>query len=392
MTYKQHQIQASDQVYSVLKQKGICLLAGLPRTGKTRTAIRVCEMSKCQNILVITKKNAIPGWKKELRAVGTQKSYTVTNYEQVKKLPKGSFNLAIIDESHNIGRPGKPTQRLKDIREKVYGLPIVLLTGTPAAETLLSYYYQFCLSPRSPFSEYKNFYAFFRDYGVPNQIYVNGRMQETYTKGMPAILAKVKPYIVTLTQEQAGIIHQAKDHVHTVKLNQKTHDLIDKIRTEQVIELDGEEVAFESDMGERAAVHQVECGALKANGRVKLLENSEVLDYLYVTFGDKEDVGFMCHYVSTRQKLASRFVKAKLFSSQSHAEGVDLSHLKHFVIVNSGYSGASFIQRRERITNMNRTSPAIVHHITTDGGISEQVYEALSNKREFTLKLYRETR
>lgn len=391
MTYKQHQIQASDQVYDIVKSKGICLLAGLPRTGKTRTAIRVAELSKCEHVLVVTRKNAIPGWRKELRAVTATKRYTVTNYEQVAKLT-GSYDLAIVDESHNIGRPGKPTQRLQDLRKKVYGLPIILLTGTPAAETLLSYYYQFCLSPKSPFAEYKNFYAFFKDYGEPRQIYVNGRMQETYTKGRPEILAKVKPYIVTLTQEQAGIIHKAQDHVHVVKLNDDTKAMIDAIRTDQVIEIDRETVAFESDMAERAAVHQVECGALKVNGRVSLLPNSEVVDYLYATFGDKDDVGFMCHYVSTRQKLMQRFKKAKLFSSQSHAEGVDLSHLKHFVIVNSGYSGASFIQRRDRIVNINRDTPAVVHHITTDGGISAQVYTTLKNKKDFTLRLYRNAR
>lgn len=389
MTYKQHQIQASDQVYDVLKNKGICLLAGLPRTGKTRTAIRVAEMSKCEHILVVTKKNAIPGWLSELDAVGVKKQYTVTNYEQVKNLT-GSFDLAVIDESHSIGRPGKPTQRLKDLRKKVYGLPVILLTGTPAAETLLSYYYQFCLSPRSPFVGFKNFYAFFREYGIPNTIYVNGRMQETYTKGSQAILDAVEPYIVTLTQEQAGIKHKAQDQVHVVPLLESTKQLIQTIRTDKVAMIGGEEVGFDSDMGERAAVHQIESGAVKIKGRTVFLSNSEIVDYLYKTFGDSEDVGFMVHYHSTRDKLLQRFKKAQLFSSQSHAEGVNLAHLKHFVIVNSGYSGASFIQRRDRIVNINRDTPAIVHHITADGGISAKVYEALSGKRDFTLRLYRD--
>ncbi len=384
-----HQIEKSDQAIAVMRQKGICLLAGLPRTGKTATAIRVAEKSRLTRILVVTKKSAISGWHSELKRIGnTAKTYTVVNYEQVKKLTD-DYDMAIIDESHTIGRPGKPTQRLKDLRAKVYQLPILLLTGTPASETHLAYYYQFCLSPMSPFKDYKNFYAFFRVWGIPESIYVNGRSVETYKKCKPEIMEYLKPWIVTLDQNEAGIRHQAQDKVHMVELHPSTLDMIASIRQDKVIEINHDVYGFDSDIAERVAVHQIETGAIKLNEDYVQLDNNEVVAYLKKTFGDSPDVGFMCHFKATREKLKHHFQHAHLFSSNAHAEGVNLSHLTHFVIVNSDYSGAKFIQRRERATNLNRTTPVVVHHIVTNGGISKAVYDTLSNKKDFTLSLYR---
>jgi hypothetical protein len=388
MSYLPHQVETSDKAYAVLKERGICMIAGLPRTGKTRTAIRVAERTKLTSVLVITKKAAIPGWHKELEAVHLSKHYTVVNYEQVHKLDKDEFDFVVVDESHNLGRPGKPTQRLKSVRALAFGKPVLLLTGTPAAETRLSYYYQFCLSPRSPFASHKNFYSFFREYGEPCQVYVNGRMQETYTKGLPTIEKTVKPYIVTLSQDQAGIKHKAQDQLHVVPLTENTKAIIRKIKKDKV----WNDFVADSDIKERAAIHQIEYGGMLINDEIVLLDNTEVVDYLYKVFGDSSNIGFMAHYRSTVEKLRARFKHAKIYSSSAHAEGVNLAHLKHFVIVNSDYSGAKFIQRRDRITNITRTTPAIVHHIVTDGGISGAVYNSLSDKKDFTLRLYRNDR
>lgn len=389
MSYKPHQVTTSDKALAVLRQRGVCLIAGLPRTGKTRTAIRVAELSKAQMILVVTKKAAIEGWHDELAAVSPTKHYTVINYEQVKNLPPLlEFDLVVVDESHNIGRAGKPTQRLKDLKRKVYGKPVLLLTGTPAAETNLSYYYQFSLSKWSPFQQ-RTFYEFFSAWGVPHMVRINGRLQETYKKAKPEIVQFLAPYIVTLTQDQAGIKHQATDQLHVVPLSASTKALLATIREDQVADINGTTYAFESDIAERFAVHQIEYGAVLLNEEIIDTGNSEVIDYLLATFGDSPDVGFMTHYRSTREKMAQVFKHAQMYSSNSHSEGVNLSHLKHFVIVNSDFSGARFVQRRERITNLNRTTEAVVHHIVTDGGISRPLYDTLTSKRDFTLALYR---
>ena len=100
----------------------------------------------------------------------------------------------------------------------------------------------------------------------------------------------------------------------------------------------------------------------------------------------------MAHFRSTREKLRQHFPKATIYSSVAHAEGVDLSGCDHLVIVNTCYSGAKHIQRRDRVVNLNRKTEAVVHHIVCEGGISPVVYNAVSRKHDFNLKMYRELR
>lgn len=390
--YLPHQIKTSEIVAQRLNDLGLCYVFGEPRSGKTRTAIRTAELIGAKNVLVLTPKAAIKGWDKELAAVGYTGNITVTNYEQAKKLT-GSYDLVVVDEAHRLGKVGKPTQRIKDIRPIAYNAKCLYLSGTPIVETPLAIYHQFIICKNTPF-KHKNFYAFFREWGIPAPIRLHGRLVEQYKKSRPELLDQIEPYIVRMTQRDAGIPNsvQAQDRVHCVPLQQSTHDLIAEIVEKQVATIAGEMVGFESDMQERVAVHQIETGAVKIDEDYYLLDNREVVEYILKEFGDSKDVALMCHFKATRLKLERYFKRASIYSSVAHAEGVDLSHYKHFVIVNADYSGAKFVQRRERLVNVRKETESIVHHITTDGGISAAVYKAVSAKKDFNIRCYRDER
>ena len=385
--YKPHQIQASDDAWEILEKQGLVALFGLPRTGKTRTAIRVAALAGAKNVLVLTRKAAIPGWKSELAAVQPAAEYTVTNYEQVTKL-EGGYDLLLLDESHNLGKTGRPTNRVKDIRALCYNIPLVTLTGTPTIETPLGIYHQWCVTKYSPFRKFKNFYQFFREYGVPNPIWVNGRSIEPYKTAKTTLQPLIEQYAIRVSQDDAGIEHQAQDVVHRVELDWGTDAMIREILDDGVS--DG--YAFDTDIGVRTAVHQIEAGALLYDEELVMLDNTEIVDYLRVTFGDTSDVAIFTHFRSTREKLRHYFKHAQLLSSVADAEGVDMSHMKHMVIVNTGYSGAKCAQLRERVVNMNRTTEAKVHYIITDGGISDDVYQAVSKKVDYNLAAFRARR
>jgi hypothetical protein len=188
-------------------------------------------------------------------------------------------------------------------------------------------------------------------------------------------------------------VHKAEDIIHTVKLGPDIKARIAGLIKDGLYSVAGELIPVESDMQERTSVHQLESGAIKLPcGAIKMLDNNEVVDYLMATFGDTADVAYMSHFLSTRAKLAKHFTKAHLYSSTAHAEGLDLSHYRHLVIVNSGYSGSKFIQRRERGVNVKRVTPALVHHIICDAGISAKVYELTAQKLQFNLEAYRNER
>ena len=99
----------------------------------------------------------------------------------------------------------------------------------------------------------------------------------------------------------------------------------------------------------------------------------------------------MCHFVEERLIADREFKYANIYSSTSHAEGVDLSHLKYFIIMSSAYSGSKFIQRRDRIINTNGSNTLDVHHILVKGAISEQVYKKVSKKEDFNNSTYMPT-
>jgi len=391
MTYLPHQIETSDRCAAVLKDKGVCLLQGEMRTGKTRTAIRTLDLLGAKRALVVTKKAAIPGWQSEIDATAFNNAY-VTNYEQCAKLGAADFDFVVVDESHAVSRPGKPTQRWKHLARITRGKRVLLMTGTPSTESLLQLFYQFALSSWSPL-RYKNFYEFFKVWGIPAQIRINGRWVEQYKKARPALLNNMKPWIVTLTQDQAGITHKAVDKVHTVALGAATKGLIATIQRDKVATLAPDVVfAAESDMAERVVIHQIEAGAVLVDEQLIDLPNTEVIDYIKATWGDSEGLALMAHFRSTRMKLEKHFPKASIFSSVAHAEGVSLADFDHFVIVNSDYSGAKFVQRRDRGVNLNKRTDAVVNHIVTDGGVSQHVYTAVSKKLDFTLQNYRRLR
>ena len=86
-------------------------------------------------------------------------------------------------------------------------------------------------------------------FGDAMQIRLNGRWVEMYKKAKPELLDLAQPWIVTLTQEQAGITHKAIDRVHTVPLSAATKALIATIQKDKVVTLpNGSIYAAESDM------------------------------------------------------------------------------------------------------------------------------------------------
>ena len=195
-----------------------------------------------------------------------------------------------------------------------------------------------------------------------------------------------------MTQEEAGITIQATDKLHYVELDKDTKKLYNNLQKDQIIELNHDyHIVCDTTMKLRVALHQIESGVIKIDDEYIELGNTEKIDYIKKTFGDSEDVGIMCHFIGERQLLKKHFKKAKIYSSNSHAEGVDLSHLKHFVILSSDYSGSKFIQRRDRIINTNGSNTTVVNHILVRKAISEQVYKQVSKKMDFNNSTYEKT-
>ena len=396
-----HQEHFAALVYSQLKSTGYAYLAGKPRSGKTYTAILAYELSdKINRVLVLTKKNAISGWHKFIDGNTRLKHrYYVTNYEQVSKLKATDYDAVIIDESHNTGAFPKPSMRYKAIRKLCWNMPHIHLSGTAIVESPASIYHQMFISKYTPF-KHKNFYDFHREFGEPYYIKAAGRDINQYDRVKDTLIPYINQFTIYMTQEDAGIDKsiQAIDKLHYVELKQSTSSLYNKLQEDNIIEitLDSEKgtsikLVCDTVMKLRTSLHMMESGVAKVDEEYIDLGNNEKVDYIKKTFGDTEDTGIMCHFIGEKLKLEKEFKYAKIYSSSSHAEGVDLSHLKNFVILSSDYSGAKFVQRRERIININGSASLTVHHILVKGAISEQVYKKVSKKEDFNNSTYERT-
>jgi len=405
MDFLPHQVAKGKEALAIIRQKGIVYIQGLPRSGKTATALYVADNTKASHWLILCPKNAISGWEKFLNgSLPLNTKFTVTNYEQVYKrvagkytlrLNKDDYNGVILDESHNFGVLGKPSLKHKMTRLLCYEYPLILLSGSALVESYNGIYHQCYISKYSPFRNFKNFYDYHRYYGESYYIRIGGRDVPKYDKAKEDLITSiVDTFTVYMTQQDAGISTevQAVDEVHYVSLSANTKKIYNTVQKDNIITLllgdDCVELICDSVMKLRISLHMIESGVIKIDGKYYILGNREKIDYILKRFGDNEDVGIMSHFVGERHLLNKIFKRAKIYSSTSHAEGVDLSHLKHFIIISSGYSGAKFIQRRERCVNIFSKTASTVHHLIVKGAISEQVYKAVSNKLDFNNRGY----
>jgi SNF2 family DNA or RNA helicase len=398
MKYLPHQIAKAEQALNILREQLVVYIAGKPRSGKTATAIKVAEDSKLGRWLVLTKKAAISGWLKftEDEELGTTKTYHVINYEQVGRKVGNKFKLkispkdydgVILDEGHNFGAFPKPSSRVKMARMVAHKLPLIVLSGTAVIESPMQIYHQLWITRFTPF-KHTNFYDFHRQYGIPYYIKAGGRNINQYDKAKPELLEEIQKFTIFMTQEEAGIKLQVEDKVHYVELPKEHRALYNELQEHQLVNYKGNTIVCDSVMKLRTTLHMLESGVVKIDEEYIDLELNSKIDYLVATFPDTEHLGIMCHFIGERNKLKKRFKRAKIYSSNAHAEGVDLSHLKDFVILSSDYSGAKFVQRRERIANINGSNTSIVHHILVKKAISEQVYKATSKKMDFNNSTY----
>jgi len=392
--YMPHQIKAAKEAKALLKKYGYCYIFGEPRSGKTATALWIIEHSKIKNILIVTPKKAISGWKKAIDSLGvTSKNIILCNPESLHKI-RGRPELLILDESHRFGNTGRPSKRYKELRRITKdGVLHLHLSGTPITETPLAIYYQMHLPSYSPF-KCKTFYEFFRKWGIPSIKYIGGRTIEEYKLAKPELLEYINKFVVTITQKDAGIDIVKEDKLIYLELSKVQKEVYNAIVRDKMYKgkIGGQKIELIADsvMKERLLLHQIEGGVIKTELGAIRFAKKDITKYQYLlTLGTQEKIGVMSHFRAEqeflRTNLPSNF---EVYSSNAHAEGVDLSHLDRFIIYSQDYSGAKHIQRRDRIVNIQGSKTNKIYYLLVKNAISEQVYKAVSQKLDFNNSLF----
>lgn len=381
-----HQTEISGQAAAILAECGAVYLAMEERTGKTLTAILVAERHKALRVLVITKAKALTGWAQTITAYKPLMPIDIVSYHQAYKHDGRAYDFVIIDEAHAIlsGYP-KPGKILKEVRQVVYGKPIVYLSATPHAQSYSQLYHQFVLWAKSPWRAHKNFYSWHHNYGKEYSLEINGISIKQYDRTHnDKVLADVQHIFIAKTRRELGFYQEPEDVLHYVKLGEATKHVYNELVKNELVELKAGMLVCDNASKMRFTLHQLEGGTCIIDSKPIVLANREKIDYILEHWGDSKDLVIMYHYKAELIKLSAVFKQAQLLQATSYAEGVDLSMYKHLVIYSQDFSTAKHTQRRARQANKNRSEDIKVHFLLVKGGLSERVYNTVSkNKKNF---------
>lgn len=387
MELMEHQKRAATELVAVLEQKKVAYLFGEPRVGKTLTSLSAAtdflkkqSKNKHAPILVVAPKRALESWLQYQNDF----CFIATNYEKISKIDK-EYSLVIVDEAHNFSCFPKATQRHAAVRAAVGDKPLILLSGTPLVEGYLKAYPQFALSPcYSPF-QHKNAYAFFREFGIENRIYLNGRLLETYTKAQDQkIEAIIKPYIVRLTREDAGFTAKNRDEVVPIKNTDSFVKFYNAAKKNRVLELNDTQYLLDTPSSLYSALLRL-CGGFYEGHKI----DSPKRLWLENEFKNStKKIAVMCYYRDEQAHFTEFFKhkeNIKVLSSTKYCEGIDLSNFDTFVLYSFGYSGAKFCQLRDRIVNITKHIDRTTH-VPLLQLIDADLYRIVSSKKSFNAK------
>ena len=398
MKPKAHQRRAGRKMVNRLLRYGIVILAGEVRSGKTQAFLYAAYLLGITNFLIITKKGAIAGILSQAPD-GT----IVTNFHQVKNLTNKEYDLIIIDEFHryisNAGKKRSPIWR--DLLPLCYYTPIIFSSGTPTPETYASIYSPLALSCRSPFAHYKNYTAWHKDYGVPYNKVIGWdeykrkpKKAKGWDKGKDKkILNAIDHLVVSITQEEAGHKYIAKDKLHHIPLSHRQERIYDVLDSDKMYELPNDYTILADTAGKLLQKkHQISGGFVnvvddfdESKTKVHTFRNIPKVQYILDNF-DVENTIILAYYIPEQKYLSTIF--PHVASLGKNSDGVDYSHFEHQLIYSFGFHAVTYEQVRARMMNfITRNSDVIVHFLLS--GIDTYVYEAVSNKKDFTASWYK---
>ena len=391
-----YQKEASVKGLEILKDKHILILNFEVRTGKTHIALDIAKNYK--DVLFVTKKKAISSIEKDYNEASHCYKITVINYESLHKV-KGNFDLIICDESHCLGAFPKPSKRVKQLKEMVKSNDLILLTGTLLPESNSQIFHQLHISKHSPFNEFYNFYKWFNSFGNPKIRYTAyGQCKDYSDVNYNLIEDVINSIKLSYTQKDAGFEAVVNEHIRLVRMDQLTYDLAYKLRRDLVIQ--GRKHIILADTGVKlmSKLHQIYSGTIKFEcGYSEVLDLSKA-NYIKDNFKGKIAIFYkfkaelkaIQSVLDVTQDLEEFNNSNKSIALQivSGREGINLSKAECIVYYNIDFSAVSYWQSRDRLTTINRLENN-VYWLFSDDGIELDIYEAVMNKKNYTLQTFK---
>ena len=403
---KEHQIEKSKELNEILLDYKIAYLAGEVRSGKTLTALEAARLYGAGKVIVITKKKAIPSILSDYENFKFPYQIVVINYESLHKLDNYDCDLVIYDESHSLSKFAKPSVRTKLCKKLFFNTPCILMTGTSAVESYSQYYHQFYVSAYSPFSQYKNFYKWAKDFVEVWERKLPTHSIKVYDRADVKKIDKIiKPYMVVMTQKDAGFDVKINENYLTVETPLPIKGLVKRLLKDKVIKGSAGYIFGDTPAKLQSKVHQLyngHCIIEDVNGETSnVILDTYKVDFIRERFKDDKIV-IMYYYQNELKMIESVFGEAvttnidefnttdKSFALQCNTtEGINLSKADALVYLNLGFSGKNWIQSRDRMTVMGRKDNNI-YVICESDGITEKILESVTKKKNFNSRMFKQ--
>ena len=402
MEFRDYQKEIIDKGIDVLGEHGFVYIAMEVRTGKTLTSMGIAEGMEMRSMLFITKKKAISSIESDYKMYGPSFEIQIINYESLHKI-EGTFDIIVLDEAHNMRSFPKPSKRSKQVKTLIQKNDplVILLSGTPTPESYSQMYHQIYSIPGNPFKKYKNFYRFCDDHVNVTQRPINGLYIKDYSKGRATIMDAMQPYFISFSQKEAGFKVDTIENIMHVKMSNITHNIARQLKKNLVVEGKDEVILADTPVKLMMKLHQIYSGTVKfESGASQILDFTkaefikdqfkgkkigifykfkEELNALKEVFQDNLTADLK-EFVNTGKNIALQIVSGR--------EGISLRQAECLVYYNIDFSATSYWQSRDRMTTKERLKND-VYWIFSQGGIEDDIYKAVINKKDYTLNHFK---
>lgn len=401
--FRQYQSDIIDRASVICQCYGFVYLAMEVRTGKTLTSLGLADKLGRKNVLFVTKKKAISSIESDYDTLNPNYNIVVINYESLHKIDDLPYDMMILDEAHTLGAFPKPSKRAKQVRDMVAKhKPIVcLLSGTPTPESYSQMYHQVYGIPTNPFKEYRSFYKFAGEYVDVKQRKINSLIMNDYSNGRSVIIDKMKPMTISFTQGAAGFVNHIEEVVLNVKMNPTTYKIASALKKHRVVEGEGEVILGDTPAKLMQKLHQIYSGTVKFESGESMILDSTKAEFIKDRFKGQK-VGIFYKFREEYNALKSVFEdtlcntldefngtdKNIALQIVSGREGISLREADALVYYNIDFSATSYWQSRDRMTTKDRRTSK-VYWLFSERGIEKDIYKAVSNKKDYTLKHFK---
>ena len=358
MKLTDYQIQGAKDGLAILKKHNIVYLAWEVRLGKTATVLTIAK--NFQNVLFVTKLKAISSIVSDFQKLGYTYDLEMINYESIHKVKRTDYDLIILDEAHRLGGyPKKPKSlvQLKKLKCDYH----ILLSGTPCPESWSQIYHQLDVSKYSPFANCKSFYHWFRknnilkikepkatgypsndyslspinlqkqieaqDYPEPLKKEIEKLLYDYQKTNEDWIINKVKPYMLTKTQQEAGFKSTITDKILTVKMKPITYQIANRLLKDNIVEGKSGVILADTGVKLQQKLHQIYSGTVKLEDGSSIILDTTKAEYIKEKFKGKT-IGIFYKYKEEYNLIKEVFGDEITNDIQEHKENkMRLSHI-----------------------------------------------------------------